>query len=163
LRIQYVVLCILGISALVGVGEYAYRAVQEAPRVLRAGAEKYIDVAVDRQHFSLMVEVGSGHNFITEHQKSKEDERDLWRSGKAAALIKYSRLYDKSLADGTIVHIPSNAPCQEIQRESFYGSSTFPLGFNGERVDIVGIQIRILEGPHKGFEGWVFQSQVGTR
>jgi hypothetical protein len=110
-----------------------------------------------------MVEVGSGHNFIKEYQKSKEDERDLWRSGKAAAFIKYSRLYDRSLAEGTIVHITSNTSCQEIQRESFAGSSTFPLGFNRQRADIVGMQVRILQGPHQGLEGWVFQNQVATR
>lgn len=122
-------------------------------RVLENRGNKLIEVAADKKTFGIMAEIGAAYNFIHAAPSSKEDQRELARSPQLAAYVLDSKIGATSRKAGLIIQVPSGTPCEEIRRSRFQGSRLFPDEF-------VGVQIRITDGPHKGFEGWVFPGWI---
>jgi hypothetical protein len=121
--------------------------------MLTSTSGKIVIVAADKTRFKLLAEIGSGYGYIHRVPESKEDQRDLARSQQLAVYLADTRAEMLARKKGLILDLPVSTPCKEIQRLRFAGSRLFPGEFTG-------LQIRITDGPHKGFEGWVFPSFV---
>ena len=80
---------------------------------------------------------------------------ELSRSQELATYLLDTKAEALSRKNGLIIDLPVHTRCEEIQRLRFTGSRLFPDEFTG-------VQVRVTDGPNKGFEGWVFTSWVTT-
>jgi hypothetical protein len=123
--------------------------------ILDNRGNKLVEVAADKNTFKLLAEIGASYNYIHHVPSSKEDQQELAHSQELATYVQDSKIEGLSRKKGLILDLAADTRCEEIQRLRFQGSHLFPDEF-------VGVQIRITEGPHKGFEGWVFPDWVTT-
>jgi hypothetical protein len=103
----------------------------------------------------LIAELGALYNYIHSRPSSKEDQKELANSPQAAEYAQATLLELAARKKGLLLNISANTRCEEIQRLEFPETRFAP--------SVVGVQVRILEGPHKGFEGWVFDGQTEHR
>lgn len=123
--------------------------------MLTSTGSNVVEVAADKTTFKLLAEIGAAYNYIHSIPNSKEDQRELARSQQLVTYLLDVKAETLSRKKGLIVDLPLYTPCEEIQRLRFSSSRLFPGEF-------IGVQIRIADGPHKGFEGWVFPDWVTT-
>jgi hypothetical protein len=148
-------LCIMALGAITIALQTHFRHPGEQALILTGSHGGTIAVAANRDTFRLFAEIGEAYNYVHNIPNSKEDRLDALRSQQLAVLMKDGKIEQADRKKGLVIEVPDRTACEEIQRNRFAGSRLFPDEF-------IGVQVRITGGPHKGFEGWVFPSQVTT-
>jgi hypothetical protein len=112
-------------------------------------------IGADKQQFYFVHESAAAFNFISQTPKSREDAKEIKDSPQMRFVIQSAARFEKAKKAGQIIQLDAPTRCEVIQTLRFKGTRLFPA-------DFFGSQVRLLEGPHKGFEGWVYDTQVIT-
>jgi hypothetical protein len=110
-------------------------------------------IGADKQQFYFMYESGAAYNFVNQAPKSREDAKEINASPQMRFYIQSGARFEKAQKTGQMIRTEAPTRCEVIQTFRFEGTRLFPGEFFGS-------QVRLLEGPHKGFEGWLYDHQV---